>query len=85
MSVIVSSSELPEKRSLSEKRLLSVIEFSEYAGVGRNSALEFIKDNHIDVRIGRRLLADRVQFDLWCDKYHEEQLLLSKPTCRRRR
>lgn len=60
--------ELKEGRvPLSEKRLLAIPEFQLYASIGRNSALKLARESGAEMRIGRRLLIDRVKFDAWCD------------------
>lgn len=59
------------KISLTEKRLLSIPEFQVYASIGRNNAFRLIRQAGCEVRIGRRVFADRVRFDAWCDAQHE--------------
>lgn len=56
-----------ERVPLSEKRLLAIPEFQLYASIGRNNALKLARESGAEVRIGRRLLIDRVKFDAWCD------------------
>ena len=51
---------------LSEKRLLSVPEFQIYASIGRNNAFKLIRQAGCEIRIGKRVFADRVKFDAWC-------------------
>lgn len=53
---------------LNEQRLLDVEEFQKYTSVGRNNALKLAKESGAALRIGRRLLIDRVKFDVWCDE-----------------
>lgn len=53
---------------LNEQRLLDVEEFQKYTSVGRNNALKLAKESGAALRIGRRLLIDRVKFDIWCDE-----------------
>lgn len=53
---------------LNEQRLLDVEEFQKYTSVGRNNALKLAKESGAALRIGRRLLVDRVKFDAWCDE-----------------
>lgn len=55
---------------LTEKRLLSVPEFQAYASIGRNNAFRLIRQADCEVRIGRRVFADRVRFDAWCSAQH---------------
>lgn len=52
---------------LNEKRLLSVPEFQEYASIGRNNAFKLIRAAGCEIRIGKRVFADRVVFDSWCE------------------
>ena len=59
--------EVPDIK-LNEKRLLNVTDFQRYTSVGRNTALRLAKESGTCVRIGRRLLIDRVRFDAWCDE-----------------
>ena len=51
---------------LNEKRLLAIPEFQLYASIGRNNALKLAKESGAEIRIGRRLLIDRVKVDEWC-------------------
>lgn len=57
-----------ERVALNEKRLLAVSEFQKYASIGRNNALRLAHESGAAMRIGRRLLIDRVKFDQWCDE-----------------
>lgn len=57
-----------ERYPLTEKRLLRLDEFCEYAGVGRNTARKLAKALGIDKRIGHKILYDRALFDKWCDE-----------------
>lgn len=52
---------------LNEKRLLSVPEFQAYTSLGRNNAFKLIRQSGCEIRIGKRVFADRVIFDAWCD------------------
>lgn len=52
---------------LTEKRLLSVPEFQAYTGIGRNNAFKLIRRSGCEIRIGKRVFADRVVFDAWCE------------------
>lgn len=52
---------------LNEKRLLSIPEFQAYASIGRNNAFKLIRKAGCEIRIGRRVFADRVVFDAWCE------------------
>ena len=53
---------------LSEKRLLSIPEFQAYASIGRNNAFKLIRLAGCEIRIGKRVFADRVKFDAWCSE-----------------
>ncbi len=60
-----------EKKSavrLDEKRCLTVKEFQEYCSVGRNNAFKLIHQSQCGVRIGKKILADRIAFDHWLDE-----------------
>lgn len=57
----------PDRRQLTEKRLLNIREFCFYAGLQRKLAGRLAKEIHIEKRIGRRVMYDRVLFDSWCD------------------
>ncbi len=60
--------EVKEHVALNEKRLLAIPEFQIYASIGRNNALRLARESGAAMRIGRRLLIDRVKFDAWCDE-----------------
>jgi hypothetical protein len=50
-------------------RLMNITEFCEYAGgIGRNTALKLAREAGLRVKIGRRVLIDRVKFDQWVDQ-----------------
>lgn len=53
---------------LSEKRLLTTSEFQAYASIGRNNAFKLIRLTGSEIRIGKRVYADRVKFDAWCSE-----------------
>lgn len=58
-----------EKVSVTEKRLLSLEEFCDYAGgIGMSTARKYIRKIGVEVRIGGRSLVDRVKFERWCDE-----------------
>jgi len=61
----------PDRESLMEKRLLDIREFCFYSGLQRELASRLAKEIHIEKRIGRRVLYDRVLFDRWCDGHNE--------------
>jgi len=52
----------------SEKRLLNMKEFREYSGVGRNNAFRLVHEEGFAIRVGKKILVDRVAFDLWVDR-----------------
>lgn len=52
---------------LTEKRLLSVKEFCQYAGgIDARLARSFARENSLVVHIGGKMLIDRLKFDEWC-------------------
>lgn len=52
-----------------ENRLMNLEEFQRYAGgIGRNSALRLAREAEARVKIGRRLLIDRVKFEAWVEE-----------------
>lgn len=54
---------------INQKRLLSILEFQAYCGLGRNRALELSKKAKCRVETGnRRILIDRILFDEWCNQ-----------------
>lgn len=53
---------------LTEKRLLSLKEFCQYSGLGRDAAYKFGERTGITKWNGRKVLLDRVLFDRWCDE-----------------
>jgi excisionase family DNA binding protein len=60
-----------EKKDMDKNnnRLMSITEFCEYAGgIGRNTALKLAQEAGLRVKIGRRVLIDRVKFDQWVDQ-----------------
>jgi len=56
---------------LNEKRCLTVEEFQAYMGVGRNNALKIIKKSGCGKKVGRKILVDRIAFDMWMDDVSE--------------
>lgn len=56
---------------LNEKRCLTVEEFQVYMGVGRNNALKIIKKSGCGKKVGRKILVDRIAFDMWMDDVSE--------------
>lgn len=59
---------------LTEKRLLSVNEFCQYSGLGRDAAYKIGERMGITKRNGRRVLFDRVLFDEWCSENRSADL-----------
>lgn len=53
---------------LDEKRGLTIKEFQSYLGVGRNNALKIVKKSGAVIRIGKKILVDRVKFDKWLNE-----------------
>lgn len=53
---------------LADKKLLSVKEFCCYAGIGKTKARSYADENGLIVRIGRRVMVDRMKFDRLCDR-----------------
>lgn len=52
---------------LTEKKLLSVKEFCQYAGgIDVRLARSFARENNLVVHIGGKMLIDRHRFDEWC-------------------
>lgn len=56
---------------LNEKRCLTVEEFQAYMGIGRNNALNIIKKSGCGKKVGRKILVDRIAFDMWMDDVSE--------------
>lgn len=53
---------------MTNKRLLNIRELMEYAGLGRNKAIEWGKEIKAEVRIGRRVLYDKSIIDKVLDE-----------------
>lgn len=63
----------PERIPLTERRLLSIKDFREYAGgIGDGMARKLAKEICAVVHIGDRLLVDRLLFDEWCTKQNQQ-------------
>lgn len=60
--------ELKEATRLDEKRCLTINEFQEYFSIGRNNALKLARQSGAIIRIGRKILVDRIVFDEWPDE-----------------
>lgn len=59
---------------LTERRLLSIKDFREYAGgIGDGMARKLAKEICATVHIGDRLLVDRLRFDEWCTKQNLQE------------
>ena len=56
---------------LNEKRCLTVEEFQAYMGVGRNNALKIIKKSGCGRKVGRKILVDKIAFDIWMNDVSE--------------
>lgn len=56
---------------LNEKRCLTVEEFQAYMGIGRNNALKIIKISGCGKKVGRKILVDRIAFDMWMNEVSE--------------
>ena len=54
-----------ERIRLDEKRCLTIKEFQSYFSIGRNNALKLVKQSGTAIRVGKKLLVDRVAFDKW--------------------
>lgn len=61
---------MTEKKTESrmEVRWMGVKQVMEYLSIGRNLALALIHQSGTEVRIGRRLLVEKKDFDLWLDQ-----------------
>lgn len=69
---LISLEYLPQSRAapaagIGEKRLLSMKEFCTYAGIGKTKARSYAEENGLIVRIGSRILVDRIKLDRLCD------------------
>lgn len=53
---------------INEKRLISIQEFCDYSSLGRTTASRLAKDFGFCVKVGKRLLIDRIKFDELCDE-----------------
>lgn len=61
-----------ETTRLDEKRCLTIREFQEYFSIGRNNALKLARQSGAVIRIGKKMLVDRVVFDRWLDEQRNE-------------
>lgn len=50
-----------------EKRLISIKELADYAGVGKSRAYELAEISGAQIRYGNRILVDRVRLDRFLD------------------
>lgn len=57
---------------LDEKRCLTVKELQVYCSIGKNSALKMIHQSGCGMRVGKKILVDRVRFDKWLEQKEEE-------------
>lgn len=62
---------------INQKRCLTVEEFQAYCSIGRNNALKLIKKSKAGIRVGKKILVDRVAFDKWLDLFEEEADVLA--------
>lgn len=63
-----------ERIPLTERRLLSIKDFREYAGgIGDGMARKLVKEIGAAVHIGERLLVDRLRFDEWCTEQNRKE------------
>ena len=63
-----------ERIPLTERRLLSIRDFREYAGgIGDGTARKLAKEICAAVHIGDRLLVDRLRFDEWCTAQNQKR------------
>ena len=60
-------------KNMENKRLLNVNELCEYINMGKTRAAAWGKAIGADIRLGRRLLFDRVIVDKAIDKLHENK------------
>ena len=69
----VGTGQQAERIPLTERRLLSINDFREYAGgIGDGMARKLAKEICAVVYIGDRLLVDRLLFDEWCSKQNRK-------------
>ena len=69
----VGTGQQAERIPLTERRLLSIKDFREYAGgIGDGMARKLAKEICAVVYIGDRLLVDRLLFDEWCSKQNRK-------------
>ncbi len=69
----VGTGQQAERIPLTERRLLSIKDFREYAGgIGDGMARKLAKEICAVVYIGDRLLVDRLLFDEWCSKQNQQ-------------
>lgn len=58
---------------LAERRLLSIRDFSVYAGgIDQRNARRFVKANGFAVSIGAKMFVDRKRFDEWCTEQNRQ-------------
>lgn len=62
---------------INQKRCLTVEEFQTYCSIGRNNALKLIKKSNAGIRVGRKILVDRVAFDKWLDTVESDADILT--------
>ncbi len=57
---------------LDEKRCLTVDELQAYYSIGKNNALKLIRQSGCGMRVGKKILVDRVRLDRWLEQKAEE-------------
>lgn len=62
---------------INQKRCLTVEEFQTYCSIGRNNALKLIKKSNTGIRVGKKILVDRVAFDKWLDTVESDADILT--------
>ncbi len=65
--------EVQDDIRLDEKRCLTIKEFQIYFSIGRNNALKLARQSGAVIRIGKKMLVDRVAFDRWLDEQRNGQ------------
>ena len=57
-----------------ERRLLNISDFCEYAGgIKKELGRKFAKEQGLVVRIGGKMLVDRLRFDEWCADQNQQR------------
>ena len=53
---------------IQDKRLITIQEFCDYSSLGRTTASKIAKEYGFGIKVGKRLLIDRIRFDELCDE-----------------